>query len=343
MNPSLKEILFKVLQTPSPSGSEEQVNNLFASFISPYVDSVSTDIFGNCIAHKTGNGPKVLIMAHADEVGLMIHYIDDNGFLYFKEIGGIDTNLLPGRRVLIQGINGSVTGVIGRKPIHLQSKSDNGKDLNPEDLWIDIAAKDNKEANSLVEIGAFASFISVPAELRNNIVVSKSLDDKIGLTVLMGIAQNLPKTPCDLYLVASAQEELGARGAQTATAAIRPEIGIAIDVTHATDYPTMSPIKDGAISLGKGVVISVGPNMNKEIATCFKNLARRHNISYQLEPIARPTGTDARMIQVTGAGVKTGLLSIPCRYMHTPNEMISLYDAECIINLITKYLMSFDN
>lgn len=343
MTQALKNILFRVLQTSSPSGSEEQVNELFASFVSPYVDSVSTDVLGNCIAHRAGNGPKVLIMAHADEVGLMIHYIDDNGYLYFKEIGGIDTHLLPGRRVSIQGINGPVIGIIGKKPIHLQSKSDSEKDLNPEDLWIDIAAKDKDEASSIVEIGSIATFISAPAEVRNNIIVSKSLDDKIGIAILIGIAQSLPKTSCDLYLVASAQEELGARGAQPAAAAIRPDIGIAIDVTHATDYPTMSAAKDGDIILGKGVVISVGPNMNKEIASRFKNLASRHHIAYQLEPIARPTGTDARMIQVAGAGVKTGLLSIPCRYMHTPNEMVSLFDAECAITLISEYLISIDN
>lgn len=340
MDQKVKEALYESLQMASPSGSEEQVTNLFQRMVSPYVDEVYTDVNGNCIAHKKGSGQKIMLMAHADEVGLMISYIDDRGFLYFKEIGSIDTNLLPAQRVSIMGQQGLITGVIGKKSIHLQDKSENNKDLNPEDLWIDIAAKDKADAESKVQIGSVATFQVTPTQLNDTLLLSKSLDDKIGLAVLMGLAQNLLSQPTDkdIYLVASVQEELGARGAQMVTEAILPDVGIAIDVTHATDYPTTSPAKDGDISLGKGAVIPLGPNMSKGINHTLINLAKTNDIPYQIEAVARPTGTDANKIQVAGTGIQTGLISIPCRYMHTPSEVVSLADADSAIDLLTVYL-----
>lgn len=340
MDQKIKEALYESLQMASPSGSEEQVTSLFSKVISPFVDEVYTDVNGNCIAHKKGSGQKIMLMAHADEIGLMISYIDDRGFLYFKEIGGIDTDLLPGQRISIMGQQGPLTGVLGKKPIHLQEKSENNKALNPEDLWIDIAAKDKADAESKVQIGSVATFHGTPTQLSDTLLLSKSLDDKIGLAVLMGLAQNLQseQTDKDIYLVASVQEELGARGAKMVTEAILPDVGIAIDVTHATDYPTMSPAKDGDISLGKGAVIPMGPNMSKGINQTLINLAKANNIPYQLEAIARPTGTDAREIQVAGTGIQTGVISIPCRYMHTPSEVVSLADADSAIALLSTYL-----
>lgn len=222
----------------------------------------------------------------------------------------------------------------------MQGEPDCGKNLSPEDLWIDIAAKDKEDALSKVQVGSVATYATMPTILTDTFVLSKSLDDKIGLAVLIGLANNLQtiSTDCDIYLVATVQEELGARGAQMVSAAILPEIGVAIDVTHATDYPTMSPAKDGDIRLGKGVVIPMGPNMNKGLNQKFTNIAETIKIPYQVEAIASPTGTDARMIQVAGKGIKTGLISIPCRYMHTPNEMVSLEDADNAIALLTEFL-----
>lgn len=340
MDTKLKKTLFESLNMAAPSGSEEQVTNLFKENVSPYVDEVYTDTNGNCIAHKRGLGQKVMLMAHADEIGIMISYIDDRGFLYFKEIGGIDTNILPTQRVTIIGKQGTIKGVIGRKPIHLQEKTESNKGFSPEDLWIDIAAKDKADALSKVQIGSVATFDPNATSLSEDLVLSKSLDDRIGLAVLMGIAQNLPQisTEIDLYLVASVQEELGARGAKMVTESIRPNIGIAIDVTHATDYPSMSPAKDGDITLGKGPVIPLGPNMTKGVNQSLACLADEKAIPYQVEAIAKPTGTDAREIQVAASGITTGLISIPCRYMHTPSEVVSLADVDNAITLLTEFL-----
>lgn len=345
MTTELKDILYGLLQTSSPSGYEEQAVNLFAKFIAPYVNEIYTDVMGNCIAHKKGNGKKILLMAHADEIGLIISHIDEKGFLYFKEIGGLDTHILPGQRVLINGRNEKIVGVIGKKPIHLQEQSDNAKELKSEDLWIDIAVNDKKEATEAVQLGSIATVISEPILMSNSLVSSRSLDDKIGVLTLIGVARYLheSKSDFDIYFVASVQEELGARGAQTITEHIMPEIGIVIDVTHATDYPTMSIIKDGDIKLGEGVVIALGPNMNKEVTNNLINIATSNKIKHQLEIIAHPTGTDARMVQVAGSGVKVGLISIPCRYMHTPNEMVSLEDTDNAISLLAKYLQNSVN
>lgn len=340
MDAWLKDILHQMLLTASPSGSEELVTKLFAEQVRPFVDEVTTDANGNCIAHKKGDGPKVMFMAHADEIGLIISYIDDRGFLYFNQIGAIDTNILPGLRVIIQGKQGPVTGIIGKKPIHLMNEKEAGKNLEPEDLWIDIAATSKDEASAKVQIGSVATFEPCIKELSDDFISSKALDDKIGLTVLLGLARNLQtiSTTADIYLVASVQEELGARGAQMVSEAILPDTGIAIDVTHATDYPTTSPIADGDIKLGKGVVIPLGPNMTKGINQSLTSIADKCKIPYQVEAIAKPTGTDARVIQVAGHGIKTGLVSIPCRYMHTPGEMVSLSDTENTISLLTEYL-----
>ena len=313
MDKWLLDILTQSLLTPSPSGSEERVTALFAEAICPYVNEITTDPNGNCIAHRKGkNGPKVMLMAHADEIGLMISYIDDRGFLYFNQIGGIDTNILPGLRVIIQGKNGPVTGI----------------------------ATDKTDALTKVQIGDVATFEPNANRITNDRIISKSLDDKIGLITLIGVAKALKdsNTDKDVYFVTSVQEELGARGAQMVSEAILPDIGIAIDVTHATDYPSMSPAADGDIQLGKGPVIPLGPNMTKGINQSLTTIAESQKIPYQVEAIAKPTGTDARMIQVAGHGIKTGLVSIPCRYMHTPGEMVSLTDTDNTIILLTEYL-----
>ncbi len=339
MNNPKDNLLFDLLQTPSPSGSESAIIEKVADYFKDYADEISRDAYGNLIAIKRGKSSKKLMLAaHADEVGMMVTYIDDNGFIYFQEIGGIDTNLLLGQRVEIHNDKGMVLGVIGKKPIHLQDREAKAKDYDAEDLWIDIAAKDKKEAESRVEVGDYITYQTQPTILHGETWISKSLDDKVGLFTLIKVAEALRnKLPAmDVYFVASVQEELGARGVRTATMSIEPDYGIAIDVTHATDYPTCSPQKSGEIKLGGGIVIAKGPNVEPAIGRSMIDLAKENNIKYQIEPIARPTGTDANFMQVSGKGVKTALLSIPCRYMHSPNEIVSLIDVNEGVRFLTR-------
>ena len=344
MTPSLQSFLYSILKAQSPSGSEEAVVSSFSKFISPFVSEIRKDVLGNCIAIKKGQGKhKIMLMAHADEVGLIINYIDNNGFLYFKCIGGVDCGILPSHKVSILGKDGSITGVIGKKPVHLQSGDYSGKNVQSEDLWIDIGAMSKEEAESIVHIGDVVTLQSNPILMRNDLLVAKSIDDRIGIAILAGVAEMINKESLDVdvYYVASTQEEIGARGARAATMSVLPDVGIAIDVTHATDYPTMSPIKDGDIFLGGGVVIPIGPNMHKCINSALIAAAQKDCIKFQSQAIAGPTETDARMIQVVGSGVATGLLCIPCRYVHTPNEVISVRDVDATIVLLVEYLKSF--
>lgn len=339
---NFQEDIFKdLLMTPSPSGSEKAIIKKMTMYLKDYIDELTIDNNGNLIAVKHGanhNG-KLMLAAHADEVGMMVTYVDNNGFLSFQEIGGIDTNLLPGQRVEIHNHQGVVTGVIGKKPIHLQDREAKAKDYDAEDLWIDIAAKDKKDAETKVEVGDYITYQTQPIQLQHDVWTSKALDDKVGLLTLIEVAKALDgKLPAmDVYFVVSVQEELGARGIRTATLGVNPDYGIAIDVTHATDYPTCSLQKSGEIKVGGGIVIAKGPNIDQTMGRKLIDLAKQQNIKYQIEPIARPTGTDANFMQVSGTGVKTALLSIPCRYMHSPNEVVSLVDVNEGVRLLTHF------
>lgn len=327
----------------APSGYEKDVIDIWCKEMSQYVDEINLTNIGNAVAVKCGCGDerkKIMITAHADEIGIIVTYIDNNGYLYFDEIGGIDTNILPGRTVLIKGVdNRIVKGVIGVKPIHLQKESVSKQSLNPEDLWIDISVDSKDSALELVEIGSIGTLESVTYQ-QGNRLIGKAMDNRCSLSAMVSIAQGLAGKKCndDIYYAATTQEELRGRGAQTAAFTINPDICIVLDVTHATDYPGMSPVRDGDIKLGKGVVIAIGPNMDNEITKKVVSLAKNLNIHYQIEVCARPTGTDANVIQISRSGIRTLLLSIPCRYMHSPVETIDIEDLKSCCTLITQLI-----
>lgn len=336
----IKDILSDILLTASPSGNEGELTRKFASFMQPLVDEVSTDALGNVIAHKEGNGRRIMIVAHADEVAMMVTYIDDNGFVYFQEVGAIDTNVLPEQMVEIHHGGNVFYGIIGKKPLHLQDKSEYAKDWNTEELWIDLGVKNRKEAEQIVSIGDYVTFRTQPKMVQNGMIASKSLDDKSGIAVLMATANNLQgkEVDSDLYFVASAQEELGARGAKVAAQTIKPDIAIAIDATHATDYPSVSPQKNGDIKLGDGVAITRSPNVDKALTEEMISIAKDSDIKYQIQAISHQTGSDINPIQLVESGVRTALVGIPVRYMHTPNEVAYIEDIESAARLIEKFL-----
>lgn len=327
----------------APSGYETDVIDVWCKEMSQYVDEINLTNIGNAIAVKCGYGDerkKIMIAAHADEIGIIVTYIDDNGYLYFDEIGGIDTNILPGRTVLIKGAGKRIVrGVIGVKPIHLKKESVSKQSLNPEDLWIDIGVDSKDPALELVEIGNIGILETVTYQ-QGSRLIGKAMDNRCSLSAMVSIAQKLAGEKCkdDIYYVATTQEELRGRGAQTAAFNINPDICIVLDVTHATDYPGMSPVRDGDIKLGKGVVIAIGPNMDNEITKNVVSLAKDFDIKSQIEVCARPTGTDANVIQISRSGIRTLLLSIPCRYMHSPVETIDIEDLKSCCTLITQLI-----
>ena len=336
-------LLNKLLMTAAPSGYEGAVQVVFREHIAPYVASTETDTMGNVIAVRPGpeGCPKVMLTAHCDEIGFLVSNIDDNGFLFVQEIGGIDTELLPGRKVEIHTAKGTVNGIFGKKAIHL-TRGEEKKKLEISDVWLDIAASDKKDAEDKVQIGDYVTFAKDAVFNNNGIVASPSTDDRIGVWTLIETARQLSgeELGCSVYFVSTCQEELGARGAKTAADYIHPDVGIAIDVTHATDYPTADTKLTGFIGIGKGPVITMGPNINREVCRGLKTATREGNVQY--EAIARPTGTDANVMQLSSCGVKTGLVSIPCRYMHTPYEVVSIEDARGAAKLLANYLKSLE-
>lgn len=311
----------------------------FSDAVEPFVSEVRIDALGNVIAHKCGEGRRIMLIAHYDVVRLMLTGIDERGFLYVKPAGGIDLSILPARKVVIRHGMNSVTGIIGKKPFHLIREELSTK-VTYENLWIDIGAKDKSEASEMVSLGDYAYFCSEFEELPNGIIVGSYCDDQTGLDVLLNLAKQYDKTeiPWDVYFVASNHEEIGMRGAAVVAHSIKPDICICVDVTHATDYPTMNPIHDGDIKLGDGCVLAKGPNIFPELFEHLQNIAIKHGIKYQVEVSPYPTGTDANVIQLSGDGIKTAVVSIPCRYMHTPFEVCSKFDIESAVRIVGEFL-----
>jgi endoglucanase len=342
-----KDFLEKMLNTPSPSSYEDKVRLLWYDEMKNYADEVIIDVHGNAIASvNKDKSPRIMLAGHMDELGFQVKYIDDKGFIYFNRMGGFDIGIIPGRKVRIHTKNGDVLGVIGKKAIHLMEREEREKVPKPHQLFIDIGAADKKEAEEIVEIGDPVTYDPNFEELRNGVVTSRGFDDKIGAFVVAQVLKNVAKRKSEckagVFSVATVQEEVGLRGAITSAYGINPDIGIAVDVTHASDTPEMKLAQTGEVKLGKGAAISRGPNINPKVFDMLIKIAKEKKINYQVEAAPYPTGTDANVIQITRAGVAAGLVSIPCRYMHTYTEIISLKDVEKVINLLTEFCLAID-
>ncbi len=341
------DFLRRYMGSISPSGFEEEASHLWRKQADRFAERTWVDVHGNSFALVNEAGsPRVMLTGHADEIGLMITYIDENGYLSFTGIGGWDPQILPGQRVRIRGKAGLVLGVIGRKPIHLLQEEERKKVVKMEDLWIDVGAKDKEEAASLVEIGDPAVLDYAFAELRNDLVVARGFDDRIGAFVVLEAARLLatmnPKA--SIYAVATVQEEIGLRGAKTSAFGVDPKVGIAVDVGFATDTPVMESEKKkvGEFAMGKGPIIARGPNVNPPLHKLIVETAKETDIPYQIEGAPRGTGTDANAIQLARAGVATGLISVPNRYMHSPCEIVHLTDLENASKLIAHTVATID-
>jgi putative aminopeptidase FrvX len=332
-----------VLQTPSPSGYEGPLQRLVRQYAAEFADEVRTDVHGNVIVVKNPGAPLRLMLAgHCDQIGLIVRHIDDEGFLYIQTIGGWDPQVLIGQRMTVWTADGPVFGVIGKKPIHLMTEEDRKKVPKIKDLWLDIGAAGKEEAQGLVRVGDPVTVELAYTEVHNRRAVSPALDDKAGMWVVIeGLRRaDAAKLDCSLYAVSTVQEEMGSRGAKTSSYGIDPHVGVAVDVTFATDCPTIEKKEEGDISLGKGPVIYRGPNMNPKVVGQLIKVAEENKIPYQLAAEGRVTGTDANAIQVSRSGVATGLVSIPNRYMHSPVEMISLDDLDQAADLLARFAES---
>jgi putative aminopeptidase FrvX len=342
MDPAALEFLKKILETPSPSGYERPVQEIVRQYAAGFADKVTTDSHGNVIAVKNPNGPlRVMFAGHCDQIGLLVQHIDAEGYLYCQTIGGWDPIQLVGQRMTIWTGSGPVAGVIARKAIHLLTEEERKQVPKLKDLWLDIGAKDKAEAEGLVRIGDPVTFQLGFQAMRNEYANAPAMDDKCGLWVVIEALRraSLKKLNCALFAVSTVQEEIGLRGAQTSAFGIDPHVGIAVDVTHATDCPTVDKKQEGDIALGRGPVVYRGPNMNPVVVDRLIETAKAGEVPYQIAASGRATGTDANAMQVARAGVATGLVSIPNRYMHSAVETISLHDIDRAADLLAGFAL----
>lgn len=341
------EFLRRYVDTISPSGFEGESSRIWAEEASRIADKTWVDLHGNTFAVvNEGGDPRVMLDGHTDEIGLMITYIDENGYLAFTGIGGWNTRVLPGQRVRVQGKSGPLLGAIGDKPFHLLKEEEKKRAAQFEDLWIDIGAKCKEDAASLVDIGAPAVIDQSFAELRNGLVIGRGLDDKAGAFIVIEALRLLvPMSPkAAIYAVATVQEEIGRRGVQTSAFRIDPQVGIAVDVTHTTDTPGTASEKKklGDVRMGEGPIINQGPNINPPLFRLLVQTAQENHIPYQIKGVPAGARNNANEIQLTRGGVVTGLLSIPNRYMHTPCEIVNLDDLENTAKLLANAVAKID-
>jgi tetrahedral aminopeptidase len=342
MNAESLDFLRRLLETPSPSGYEQPVQKIVRQYVESFADDVSTDVHGNVIVGRNVNAPlRVMLAGHCDQIGFLVQFVDADGFLYVQPIGGWDPIVLVGQKLTVWTAKGPIFGVIGRKPIHLLTDEERKQVPKLKDFWVDIGAKDKTEAAELVRIGDPVTLELGFTEMRNRLASAPAMDNKCGLWVAIEALRRTrqKKLNCALFAVSTVQEEIGLRGAATSAFGVNPHVGIAIDVTHATDCPTIDKKQEGDVSLGKGPVIYRGPNMTPVVVEKLIETATAGEVPYQVAASGRATGTDANTIQTSRGGVATGLVSIPNRYMHSPVEMISLDDIDRAADLLAGFAL----
>jgi endoglucanase len=324
----MKELLKKLSEAYGPSGREENISRIIRAEIENYVDEVYTDCFGNLYAVKKGNQPKIMVAAHMDEIGVIVTFIEEKGFLRFNQVGGVSPFVSLGQRVVFS--NGT-TGTIGVE------KLEDIKKLTLDNMYIDIGADDRADAAKKVNIGDIAAF-SAGFNIAGNRVIGKAMDNRAGCAVLVKAIKEISATENEIYAVFTTQEEVGLRGSKTSSYRLNPDLALAIDVTMVGDTP--EPLSKMDVSLGKGPAVKVKdasvichPRMKEMLV----ELAEKNNIPYQME-VLQAGGTDAGAIHLTREGIPCGVISIPCRYVHTPGEMVDLRDLDHTVSLLSLFL-----
>lgn len=334
----IQKVLAEAAALVGPSGQEMQVAEYFAEKFRPFVDEVKVDSMFNVIAHKKGTGPKVMLCAHMDEIGLMVTDIEEDGSIRLGSVGGVDPRILPASRVWVHGRE-KLFGTIGALPPHLLTAADRQKNYNAKDLYVDVGLPGDK-VKELVHIGDLVTFNVPFTELLNGQIASKTMDDRACVTILLLAAERLTKLHCDadVYFVGSTQEEVGSRGARTAAFAINPDLAVAFDVDHAT-IPGSRP--DTTVD-GDCLCASIGPYLQPKLVDRLMNCAKEHHVKLQTAVSARYTSTDADDVSIARDGIPTVLLSLPLKYMHTTVETIDLQAMQEGGRLVAHFLSELD-
>jgi putative aminopeptidase FrvX len=343
MDEHRKTFLTALLTTPGPSGFEQAPSRVWRAEADTFADLVDRDVLGNSYAWLGDpSGPVVVIEGHIDEIGFIVTYVDDEGFIWFDKIGGWDDQVIVGQRVRIAAAGGDVQGVIGKKAAHLLKPADRSKVTEASDLWIDIGATNKQDALGRIEVGDPVVLDVAPLQLTDDLLVSRSVDNRVGAFVALEALRLLKDMDRKVAVVAVAatQEEINMSGALHLSFRVKPVVGIAIDVTHATDYPGAAKKADNDVKLGSGPVLTRGSSINPVVFAGLRDAALRLGVTTPIQAAARASGTDADAMLRSGAGVAPGLVSIPNRYMHSPNEIISLTDLDNAARIIAEFVQT---
>lgn len=345
----LPELLLALLAARAPSGYESPAAEAWRQAALEFAE-VSTDVLGTPLARVPAKGQattprRLLLMGHIDEIGLIVTHIDEEGYLWFRPVGGWDAQVLVGQRLVLDTADGPLTGVVGRKPIHLLRDEDAKKVPEIRDMHIDIGARDGDDARRRVRVGDVAVIDALPAELPNGRLTSRALDNRLGSYVALEAARLVAAAggaQWELAAVAAAQEETTFGGSRTSAFALEPAAAIVIDVTHATDAPGIEVKESGKHELGSGPVLSRGSTLNQRLFELLHSTAAQEGIPITIEASARATGTDADAVHLSRGGVPTALVSIPVRYMHSPVELVQLSDVHACARLIASAALRLD-
>ena len=341
LEPGSIAFLKRLLDTPGPSGFESAAAAVWREEASAFAD-VSGDVAGNSMAAvgAADGAPTIMLAGHIDEIGLIVTWIDDKGFVYIGPIGGWDPQVLVGQRVRFLGRSGDVYGVIGKKPIHLIKTAEREKSSKLTDLWVDIGATNQGEAAELLAIGDPGVIDARTIDLANGRIASRSVDDRVGAFVVLEALRRYKANPgaARVVAVATTQEEIGYRGGGAIVAAnrVKPVMAIAVDVTFASDHPGLEKKELGEHSVGGGPVLTRGSVVSPVVFRLLSDAATRLGIPYTVQGAGRDTSTDADVIHIAREGVATALVSVPNRYMHSPNELVALVDLDRAADLLAE-------
>jgi endoglucanase len=345
MHEASLNFLKTLVNTPSPVGHETRGQRVWLDYAKKFADETFSDAYGNCVAVlNKGGGPRVMLAAHADEIAMAVNYIDADGYIYVRRMGGIDAAITKAQRIVIHTRNGAVKGVVGNVAPHLTKLDGEPRLPKIHDIFIDIGVSNRKEAEELVRVGDPITLTDEFDILRGDLAVARAFDNRIGTwavaETLRLLKESKVKLNCEVCAVSNVQEEVGLLGARQIAYSLHPDTALVVDVTHATDYPTVSKAQHGDTRLGKGPAITHGGCNHPEVVKRLEEVAKKKKIPLQHEAMSASSGTDTDVIFWTRGGIASALISLPNRYMHSPVEVVSLRDLEMIPQLMAGFVQS---
>lgn len=338
-----RQFLEQLLNVPSPSGYEEEIQTIVREYCGSFADQIETDWHGNVMAAVNPSGqPRIMLDAHCDQIGFVVKFIDGDGFLRVSPIGGWDVQTLIGQKMQVWTSQGPILGVIARKAIHLLTPEERKQVPTVNDLWIDIGVNSKEETRELVQIGDPVTLKLGHDSMRNGLICGPGMDDRVGVWVVISALERVSRLnpAAAVFSVSSVQEEIGLRGAKTSAFSIDPQLGIAVDVTHATDCPTIDKNEHGDIQIGQGPVVVRGPNSNPRVFERLRRIAAESDIPMQVNALGKPASNNGNAIQISRGGVATSIVAIPNRYMHSPVEVVSESDLDHAAELLAQFCAS---